>query len=439
MKAGIIGPEENAAKIVRIIEREFPQIEPRPYVYTAYTEVPRLLQGRQQELDALLFAGLTPLTYAQKHVKQLIPWDYIPRSGSSLLQVLLRIALETQYRLCRVSIDLYDRNLVTEIFEETGIAKEQSRIYTISKSPLADDYLDYVCAFHEQYYRANRVDYCITALLNVHERLTAQTIPCFLIKPTTGIIRQTLHRLQLNHLVRISRQSQIVAIYIRIDSQDEYSLLHGNEYQYVIDRTNVARHVYLFAERLQAAVAEVGQGEFLLFSTRQLLESVTEQFTEIALLQDIKENTASTISMGVGYGRTAREAKSCAVLGMEKAAKLGGDMAFIVHDANRLVGPVRGAAGETQERKTKVDQRFLAVSEKTGISVNTVFRLQTIVERQGRLRFTAAELAKLAGVTPRTMNRIVEKLMLHGFCFEVGKRVLAKAGRPSRILEIRIT
>ncbi|MDU4961671.1 MAG: hypothetical protein E6X17_13545 [Sporomusaceae bacterium] len=437
MKAGIVGPEENTAKIMQIIGQEFPQIEPYPYVYAAYTDVPRLLQGRQQQLDALLFAGLTPLIYAEKHIRRLIPWEYIPRSGGSLLQALLQIALEKKYTLCRVSIDVYDRQLVAEIFEEAGIAREQSRIYTIGKSPLDDDYLDYVCAFHERHYRAGRTDYCITALLNVHQRLSAAGIACFLVKPTASIIRQTLHTLQLNHLVQVSRQSQIVAIYIRIDSQDEYSLLRDDEYRYVIDKTNVARHIYLFAQRVQAAVAEVGPGEFLLFSTRQLLESVTEQFKEIALLREIEANTASTISMGVGYGETAREARASAVLAMEKAAKLGGNMAFIVYNANQLVGPIRGAAGEAENRNHKVDRQLLAVAEKAGICVNTLFRLQTILQLQGRARFTTAELASLAGVTPRTMNRLVEKLMLHGYCFEVGKRVLETAGRPSRIIEIR--
>jgi response regulator of citrate/malate metabolism len=104
-----------------------------------------------------------------------------------------------------------------------------------------------------------------------------------------------------------------------------------------------------------------------------------------------------------------------------------------------MIGPIRSNHASGQEKsKNKVDQRFLAISERAGISVNTVFRLHNILEQQGRTRFTTVELAELTGVTSRTMNRIIDKLAAHGLCFEVGKRVLAKAGRPSRIIEIRM-
>jgi hypothetical protein len=439
MKVGIVGPEENVNKITQIIKREFHQIEPKVYVYKTYTEVPKLIQNQQPCLDAILFAGATPLSYAEKHIRPLIPWEAVPRSGSSLLQVLLQIALSKKHSLYRISSDLYDQNQLSEIFEEIGIAKDQFQIYTINKPPLADDYIDYVCAFHEQHYLCNKVSCCITALYNVHKQLTAKNIPCFQVNPTANVIRQALHKIQLNHLVQVSQQSQIVAIYIRIDSPGEYSLLNENEYQYIIDKTNVARQIYLFAQRVQAAVIEVGVQEFLLFSTKQLLENVTNNFENIDLLQSVKTNTSSTISIGVGYGQTAQAAKSSANLGMERASKLGGNTAFIVYNGNKIIGPIQTNKHTQQENPHhKVDQKLLAISEKSGISINTVFRLHSILKHQGKTRFTSAELAELTGVTARTMNRILEKLAMQGFCFEVGKRVLTKAGRPSRIVEISI-
>lgn len=439
MKLGVVGPQEIVNKIVQLIKREFHQIEPIEYPYKAYTETPKLIENQQTHLDAILFAGAASLSCAEKHIKPTIPWEFIPRSGSSLLQVLLQIALSTKYSICRISSDLYDLNQLSEIYEEVGIDKKQFQICTVNKTPLDDDYIDYVCAFHEQHYVCNQVSCCITALYNVHERLTAKNIPCFLVSPTANVIRQTLHKMQLNHLVQVSQQSQIVAIYIRIDSPSEYSLLNDNEYQYIIDKTNVARQIYLFAQRVKAAVVEVGLREFLLFSTKQLLENVTNNFENIDLLQTVKKNTSSTISIGVGYGQTAQEAKYSASLGMERASKLGGDTAFIVYSGNKIIGPIRTNNDKQQENSDhKIDKNFLVISEKAGISINTIFQLNSILKHQGKSRFTASELADLTGVTPRTMNRILAKLAMHGFCFEVGKRVLTKAGRPSRIVELSI-
>ncbi|MDT8902602.1 hypothetical protein [Anaeroselena agilis] len=438
MRVGIVGPLGIVDKFILIIKHEFPQIEPVKFLYKEYAEVPGLIAGPQSHLDAILFAGATPLSYAEKHVKQLIPWEFVPRSGSSLLRVLLQIALSKKYDIRRLSTDLYDVEQLSETYEEIGIAKSDFQIYTVNKTPIDDEYIDYVCAFHEQHFLCNQVSCCITALSTVHERLKAKNIPCFLVDPTANVIRQTLHKMQLNHLAQVSQQSQIVAICVRIDFPDEYSLFRDSEYQYNIAKTNVARHIYLFAQRVQAATIEVGAREFLLFSTRQLLESVTENYEKIDLLEAVRKNTANTISLGVGYGQTAQEAKASAGLGMERASKLGGNTAFIVYNRNKTIGPIR--TGEETRQKSpnrKIDGNLLAISEKSDLSINTIFQLHSILERQGKTRFTAAELASLAGVTPRTMNRILAKLALHGFCIEVGRRVLTK-GRPSRIIELSI-
>ena len=439
MKLGIIGPLEIVDKIMQIIKREFHQIQPVAYIYKVYTETPMLIQDQQEHLDVILFAGSTPMSYAEKHVKATIPWEFIPRSGSSLLRSLLQITLLKKHNLFRVSSDLYDLNQLSETYEEIGINKDQFKIYAINKTPLDENYIDYVCAFHEHNYLCNQVSCCITALYNVHERLTAKNIPCYRIDATANIIRQTLHKMQLHYLVQISQQNQIVAMYVQIDSHSEYSLLNDNEYQYIINKTNVARQIYLFAQRIKAAVIEIGVREFLLFSTRHLLESVTNNFENIDLLQSVQKNTSSTISIGMGYGQTAQEAKFNANLGMERASSLGGDLAFIVHNTNKIIGPIRRNEDQQQEKSDhKIDKKFLTVSEKSGISVNTVYELYCIVEQQGKTRFTSFELANLAGVTPRTMNRILSKLVMHGFCFDVGKRILKNAGRPSRIFEISI-
>ena len=441
MKLGIVGPLENVQKVVQIMEQEFPQIEPTQYIYQTYAETPKLLAGQQRQLDALLFVGRTPMTYAEKHLKRTILWDVLPRSGSSLLQVLLKIALSKTCNIFSLSSDLYYADQLSEIFDEIGIPTDKLHIHTFTETSLdEDDFLDCVCAFHEQHYRGGQVSCCVTAFYNVHAQLTKNKIPSFLIAPTKNVIRETLHKLQLSHLVAVSQQSQIVALCVRIDSLDEYSIFNENEYQYIIDKTNVSRQIYLFAQQIKAAVIEIGSREFLLFSTKHILEHVTNNFHNIELLPLIKKNTASTISLGIGYGQTAQEAKQSASLAMERASRLGGDMAFIIYNGQKTIGPLRSIDGEPaqQAAEQKVDKKFLSVSEKTGISINTLFHLSSIIKHQGKTRFTAAELAALAGVSSRTINRTLIKLTMHGFCFEVGKRALSNAGRPSRIVEINL-
>jgi hypothetical protein len=439
MNLGIVGPLEIVNKITQIIKSDFHQIEPFIYYYRDYTEVVKLFQEQPSHLEAILFSGYTPFSYAEKHIKPVIPWEFVPRSTTSLLQVLLKITLSQKYSIYKISSDLYDMEQLTEIFQEIGISKDLFCIYSLPKAAIGDDYIDYVYKFHKENYQINHISCCITAYYHIYEKLSKEAIPCFLVEPTASVIRETLRKLQLKYLVHVSQQSQLVALYIRIDSPNEYSLFNDNEYQYIIDKTNVTRQIYLFAQQIQAAVVEVGNQEFLLFSTKQLLENITNHFSKIDLLEMIMTNTASTISLGIGYGKTAREAKFSASVGMVRASKLGGNRAFIVYGGNKIVGPIFAISNDQPtDESHKIDKKFLAISEKSGISINTIFRLHSIIENQGKPRFTAFELANLMGVTTRTMNRILTKLTLHGFCFEVGKRVLTTAGRPSRIVEIVI-
>lgn len=440
MKLGIVGPQENVEKVNQLILQEFPQIEPHLYIYQTYSETPALLANQQEQLDALLFIGKASMTYAEKQLQKTILWDVIPRSGSSLLQVLLKITLAPNLTIFNVSSDLYYADQLTEIFDELSVDPKKLTIHFFNKNiPIDDGCLDAVCAFHEQLYHKKQVSCCITAFYEVNARLSAKNIPCFLIAPTNTVIRETLYRLQLNHLLEVSQQSQIVVLCARIDSIDEYSVFNENEYQYIFNKTNVSRQIYLFAQRIKAAVIEVGTREFLLFSTKHILEDATNNFQNIDLLSLVKENTASTISLGIGYGQTAQDARRHANVGMQRADRLGGNTAFIVYEEQKIIGPIYNLEDHhLHDDEPRIDKKFFAISEKTAISVNTLFRLSGLVKQQGKTRFTAAELSALIGVSSRTINRTLTKLILHGFCFEVGKRILSQAGRPSRIVEIKL-
>ncbi len=436
MRLGIAAPLEIADKIIPIIKKDFLQIQPILYLYKSFLELPTILAKEQGQLDALLFTGKNVLTYAEKHITPTIPWESVPRSGSSLLQILLQITLSAQHNIFHISTDLYDQTQLQETYRELGLDYNNFEIYTIPDIPYDDTYSAYACAAHEQNYLYKKASCCITASYTVYQQLRAKEIPCYLYFPTASAIRQTLHKIQLNHLVQISQQSQIVALYLQIDTPSEYSVFNDDEYQYIIDRTNVTRQIYIFAQSIKAAVVEVGVREYLLFSTKYLLESVTNNFEKIDIMHTIKKHTASTLSVGVGYGATAQEAKSNANLGMQRSSTLGGDTAFIVYSKTKIIGPLHSQKKLSPE--PKIDEKFLTISDKTEISINTIFHLHSIIKRQGKNQFTSSELAELLGVTLRTMNRIIVKLMKHEFCFEVGKRSLNKNGRPSRIVQINI-
>ena len=92
----------------------------------------------------------------------------------------------------------------------------------------------------------------------------------------------------------------------------------------------------------------------------------------------------------------------------------------------------------SQEKKEHpIDEQFLYLSKKSGVSMRIIADLYHACRDTGRQRFTASELADLTSVTPRTINRILAKLIDHHLAQDVGRRFTDKTGRPSRIIEIQ--
>ncbi len=103
----------------------------------------------------------------------------------------------------------------------------------------------------------------------------------------------------------------------------------------MLQKTRITEEVYKFAQRIQAAVVET-EKNYLLFTTKQIVESETHHLRELPILRAIKKKTKNTVSVGIGFGITAREAKSSALIGKNKALKMGGDQCFVVYDRKHM-------------------------------------------------------------------------------------------------------
>lgn len=229
--------------------------------------------------------------------------------------------------------------------------------------------------------------------------------------------------------------SQIVILSMEIDLPDAHNLLHENDYQLMLEKTRVTEQVYHFAELIQAAVVEVGSHNYILFSTRQLLEEATESLRVIPILQSVMSNTAHTLSIGIGYGRTAREAKHHAALGLNRALTKGGNQAVIVKEG-LMSEPILGSP-QGKVEKAITDPIHMVISEGTGLSINTIYKLHCIREQMKTDTFITKNLAEAFGNTPRSMNRIVEKLLHAGYAEIKGTRMMGDTGRPSRVVQLK--
>lgn len=121
---------------------------------------------------------------------------------------------------------------------------------------------------------------------------------------------------------------------------------------------------------------------------------------------------------------------------MFRASQNGGNQTFIVYNENHIVGPLYSSP--TEAFVQKIDEHLQLIAERTGVSAKTISLLNRITAEQGKTQFTPTELADLASLTLRSINRILAKLILHGYCLEIGLRFHNASGRPSRVIDLQL-
>jgi hypothetical protein len=433
MKIGIIGPNELVSKVKMVINKEFTDIIPVDMSYILYTEVPHLIQNYQDAVDLLLFCGTTPYMYARNKVVQNMPWEFIPHHVSSLFRALLEGLIIKNYNILNMTIDSYDCKLLIQTFEEIGLQKKKIDILC-ANAPFGEKYHSYLYLFHMNNFNQGRVSCCATALYSVYYRLKQQGIPTLLIDPTKSIIKETLQKAEFKYKTGKNKKKNIVVIYVKIEWIDEYAILNKNEYRTISNRMKIAEQIYVFAGRIEAAVVEIGLTEFLLFSTRSLVESETNNFCKVDIIKEIFSSSISTTSIGIGYGETVIEAKHNANRGMIESRRQGGDRAYIVFNEKSIIGPIGYDASKKADTNTiKVDEQLFKISKDTGLSINSIFKLYNMIKVEKR--YTSRQLAQMYNISIRSMNRMIESLEKGGYCKIVGKKITTGVGRPARLIE----
>lgn len=425
MKIGLVIPCQLMEDIERYIHSEFFNIEILPFPYDMIPDIPGVIEGRQSQADAFLFLGETARRWAAREIHPAVPWITIPRSSASILRLLFRAAREG-FRM-RIASDFQQARFFQRAFYEAGLSPEDASLRTVTPYPYTPDLPERNAAEMEGLLQSGAADFGITVFYKTALLLRAKGLPVYMLRPAFEDIRHAVEELIISCRLAESRQNQIAVVALHIDPAADDTL---SDYDLALEQLQAARYIYECARRLQAACTELSSREYLLFTTRQPVEQETGGFRSFRLLSAIEEGSGLTLSAGIGYGMTAEEAKSRARKAMIRAMAAGGGRAFFLGEQGGLIGPIGApAAGTVRE------DALLALSRRSGVSLSHLTRLQKLCRDQGS-RFTPAELADASGITLRTMNRILLKLMDCGACRETGRRFSHKSGRPSRVVEL---
>ncbi|NMA65251.1 MAG: hypothetical protein GX957_03295 [Clostridiaceae bacterium] len=437
MKLGLIGHSRTIAIVIKIMSHYFPDVEITQFPMDTADIAPvvSFIKENEHHFDGLLFTGKVPYDLVNSAIISKKPWMYIQHDTSRFLSGLLEASFINGFDIRKISIDSYSEEDVYLVYENLKIPKEQLNICICKNIHLDDEYLENIRKFHHKNYENGNVDVCITGISGVYEYLSGLGIPCIVLDPTKQSIETAIKYYDIKKRSKLQKNSDIVVLAIERDLPDEYALIKENEYQLSLETMKISEEIYRFSQRIQAAVIEKEMGKYMLFATKPLFEMETEQLQKLNILTKQDMVQFGTLSIGIGYGETPREAKYNASLGLLKAKKKGGNQAYKVEN-NQYLGPFVLVHEPNNSPEDKIDGYFQEIASATGISLNSILKLQTIMDINKKDTFTPLELAKAYGVSLRSMNRLLEKLLDNNHARIIGHNMRNAAGRPSRIIRL---
>jgi hypothetical protein len=394
------------------------------------------LRVLEDDVDGVVFTGKIPYKLMNSAMFSHKPWVYIDQNYSQLQRTLLEGLLHHGYDIKKASIDSYEKEVVYNAYKEIQLLKSDLELQVSNHDIYHPNFLEQLQTFHKENVKRGVSEFCLTGISTIYEALIEEEVPCLWIRPTVDTIKNTIERLKLRQASKISAEREIVVVSVEPDLTDEYALTSENEYQLRLQRNQLAEIVTLFAQKIQAAIVEADRRGFLLFSTRNILEMETKGLKEITLLEEIYQKGMGTVSIGIGFGTTAREAKYYALQGMYRARKHGGHQAYVVSESS-FIGRIKPSKIEDSGHGL-LEDTLREIADRSGISLNTIFKLHCIIAENPRNRFTPKELSVLLATSVRSTNRLLEKLEEHKLIEMTGRQIVGSAGRPSRVFKISL-
>lgn len=435
MRLGLLVPAGHLEKDIPILKEKFNYILIDILVYSSVSQIPKILSEKQRYLDYLLFLGKTTVEYTATKITPIIPWEVIPRTSSTLFMSLLKAQLAGN-TITNLITDLHpnERSILNNAYKELGIKFSTVSIHYAPPFTFDETFIKQMKNFYFHYHQQYPTATCLTIYSDIARALSFLSFPIQYYCSGLSDICNSIEKAHTNFLLQVSRESQLVIIHIIVDEASEYSPLLTDEYQATLELLTVAKYIYIFTKKIQGAVSQISDKEFLIFSTRAILKNQTDQFYNFSLIDDIHTHTASTISIGIGFGKTAQEAKYHAKTGVKKAQKSKESKIFLIYDQDTI----RSITTNKKTTSPDIPDQFLSISTKTGISAFTLGQIHQLINEQGKAEFTPTELASYLQVSLRSVNRTILKLLDTGYCFEIGRKFQPKGGRPSRILRFKL-
>lgn len=437
-RLGVVGHTDTLRAVADIVEEYFDDVLVMSEEFGTdddIDEAVKRIADLQTRCDGLLYSRQDPYLLVSGRLHHTVPVRYVEVDRSHLLISVLAATVQFGALPDHVSVDSFDAAEVTSALRVVGIDDGQIAIRCVSADSSGDGFVNATLQQHlgnvEQGARL-----CITNITAVHHALLGHGVPSTLISPSVESFVHEIRNLMLRHRVRAQDSGGLAIMHVHLKYKEKYRYHGTMPIREVDDLSRVAKLIAVFAEEVDSAMFQLSRWEYLVLCSRQLLENATDRFTDIALLRTITHESTFDAAISIGCGQTVKQAEANAFTALNEGLTLAGTYALVVTGSGEPLGPIK-AKSERYPDLSSTEVNLARIAADTGISTPVLDRLHALTRSRNTSLFTATELAQLLGVSTRTVNRFVGRLLQHGYAAVEGKDLTQSFGRPSRVVRLR--
>ncbi|NDL60129.1 transcriptional regulator [Phytoactinopolyspora mesophila] len=425
---GVVGADEIVRRIVSVArESGNPSWRLIASVYGVEQEAHTQAMKIASRIDVCLFAGPLPYDIATRPGDLPVPATYVPVGGSALYGTLLRGALDEIFDPLRVSVDSVPTNDVRTAYREVGLDPSHVHVKPYTEPESADEFL----SFHRELYDRGETTGAVTTVPTVAAALAEAGIPSLKMTAAGTTIRHTLQTAALIGSGAKLEESRIVTMIVRVPSGAFPAHASPSNYWYQELKLSLHRELLRDARPMDAAVLARDEHSYLVVTTMGSLNIATDELTVAPFLGRITAELGLQLEVGIGLGRSTREAELNAQSAVDKASAAGGGTAF-------LVGPGDTVLQLPADRHGNVQPAPSMAKDSKAIDVLSRLAEKLDDEQDGERIVDAERVAELLGVTLRTARRTLHTLVDEGLAWPMPPARSSKVGRPPRPYQLLV-
>jgi hypothetical protein len=425
---GVIGPKTLVDRTEEAL-KSFPSFVPHLRPLTSEEELIDSTFQLMNRVEVLLFPEYRGYKLAKDRLDFQVPAHYVPLMGTGLYRSLFR--LKSLHGARKLSVDSVSARYVAQILRELG-ESEGDFVY-FPGSPTAP--VEEIVSFHRNHVLSDPRCVAMTGNHAVAVVLEKENIPHEWVTPTLQDLIVALERALLSTETRRNKEAQIVVGLIQIDNYRKIAGQFSSEHDIQRLELDLHRRFLDYVKQLDGHLTNLGGGEYLFFTTRGIFERETRGYKYLPLLEDTHSSLGITLSIGIGFGRSATDAGTHARMALRQSTEFGGNTCFIVREDRSVIGPVEITHPMIYELSV-TDENLLREAEKAGMSAVYMSKLAAQIARYGKTDYTAHELAAILGVTIRSAHRILLQWIDAQLVDIVGEEKVAAKGRPRQIYRL---